>query len=97
VKQFVYVVRPTRLAMVDDPTDDEQRVVREHFEHLQGLLADGRLHLAGPAPDGADSFGIVVFDAEDEEAARATMDSDPAVVQGVMSARLHPFRVALAK
>jgi uncharacterized protein YciI len=97
VKQFVYVVRPTRLGMVDEPTADEERVVREHFAHLQRLLADGRLHLAGPANDGAESFGIVVFDAEDEEQARATMESDPAVVQGVMSATLHPFRISLEK
>jgi uncharacterized protein YciI len=97
VRQFVYVVRPMRLGMLEEPTNDEARIVREHFVHLQKLLADGRLHLAGPAPDGAETFGIVVFDAEDDEQARATMESDPAVVQGAMTARLHPFRVALAK
>jgi hypothetical protein len=44
VKQFVYVVRPTRLGMVDEPSPDEERIVREHFAFLGTPLAGGRLH-----------------------------------------------------
>ena len=35
----------------------------------------------------------MVFTAPDEAAARATMESDPAVVAGVQSATLYPMRV----
>ena len=38
-------------------------------------------------------FGDVVFTAPDEAAARATMESDPAVIAGVQSATLYPMRV----
>ena len=38
---------------------------------------------------------VVVFEAADEKAARAIMEDDPAVKEGVTSAELLPFRVAL--
>jgi uncharacterized protein YciI len=96
LSHFVYVVRPTRLGMLDEPTAEEQAIVREHFQYLQGLLAAGRLLLAGPAPDRADTFGIVIFTADDLQRASATMNADPAVVNGVMTATVHPFRVAVS-
>jgi hypothetical protein len=43
----------------------------------------------------ASSFGIVVFWAESDDAARRIVDADPAVAGGVMRAELFPFRVAL--
>lgn len=43
------------------------------------------------------TFGIVVFEAKDQEAALGFMNGDPAVVAGVMTAELHPFSVALAR
>jgi uncharacterized protein YciI len=41
------------------------------------------------------SFGIIVFSAADDTAARAIMENDPAVKEGVFKAELYPFRVAL--
>ena len=79
-----------------DATDDETTAMREHFAYLKRALADGRLVLAGPATDGLFP-GIVVFEAADEEEARAFMEADPAVRAGVMLADLHPFRVSLLR
>jgi uncharacterized protein len=42
-------------------------------------------------------FGIIVFEAQDEVAARAFVDADPAVSAGVMGAEFYPFRVALLR
>jgi uncharacterized protein YciI len=39
----------------------------------------------------------VVFEAEDEQAAQAFMQSDPAILAGVMSATLHPYSIALQR
>ena len=41
------------------------------------------------------SFGIVIFRADSEEAARRVMDQDPAVRNRVMRAELYPYRIAL--
>lgn len=97
MNQFAYVLRPTRPQMLTDgPTDDEARVVGEHFAYLQGLLAAGSLKLAGRATDaGERTFGIAIFEAVDSAAAAALMAADPAVRGGVMRAELFPFRIAL--
>lgn len=65
---------------------------------LQGLLKEGKLILAGKT-EGLDSktFGIVIFEADSEEEAKMIMDSDPAVLEGIMTAELHPYRVALMR
>jgi uncharacterized protein len=93
---WAYFVRPPRPTFMDDATDEESEVVGRHFAYLQGLLAEGRLVMAGPCTDGQGP-GIIVFDAEDEAAARATMEADPAVVAGVFTAELHPFRASLLR
>ena len=94
---WLYRIRPTRPEMLTDgPTDDERRATQDHFTYLDGLSKRGVVLLAGRtmAP-GADAFGIVLFAAETEEAARALMDADPAVERGVMSAELFPYRIAI--
>lgn len=39
----------------------------------------------------------MIFEAETEAEARAIMEGDPAVQAGVMTATLHPYRVALIR
>jgi uncharacterized protein YciI len=39
----------------------------------------------------------VIFGASDEAAAQKFMETDPAVVAGVMTAELHPFAVVLQR
>lgn len=78
------------------PTAVEAEVVAAHFAHLQALAARGIVLLAGRTLTTDErTFGIVVFEADDEVAARERMGGDPAVARGVMRAELWPFRVAL--
>lgn len=95
--QFIYRLRVTQPDMLTDaPTQEEAQIVRAHFERLQQLMAQGVVILAGRTLNtDPDSFGIVIFNAANETAARALMESDPAVAGGVMDAQLFPYRVAL--
>lgn len=95
--QYLYQVRPTRLGMVTEgPTEREGRAIGEHFGYLQGLLERGVLLMAGRTLNSdEDTFGIAVFLADSEDEARRVVAEDPAVKQGVMSARLFPYAVAL--
>lgn len=52
--------------------------------------------MAGRTEDaGAETMGLVVFEAESADAAQRIMVSDPAVADGVMTANLFPYRVAV--
>ena len=52
--------------------------------------------MAGPSLAGADTFGIVILDTENEELARETMHDDPVIQSGVMSGELRAFRISVA-
>ncbi len=99
LQEYIYVIRPTRLEMLTTgPTPDEEAIIDQHFAHLQRLTADGVVILAGRTQTtGDDSFGIVIFRATDDTAARTIMEDDPAVKQGVMRAALYPYRIALMR
>jgi len=97
ITQYLYKIQLARPEMLTDgPTSDEETIVSEHFAYLKGLTEQGIVILAGRTLNtDASSFGIVIFKAESEEAARKVMNNDPAVRQGVMRAELYPYRVAL--
>jgi uncharacterized protein len=93
--EFLYMVRPPRATFADDATEKERAVIAAHFAYLQGMRERGELILAGRCENA--EFGIVVFEAADEAAARRVMQDDPAVSAGVFSAKLYPFGVALER
>jgi uncharacterized protein YciI len=64
------------------PVEDHLVAMREHFDA-------GTLQLGGPFDHGG---GIAVLDVQDEVAARAVMDADPAVQAGVMVYELRALR-----
>ena len=98
-QQFVYVLRlAPRLHDDGAWTDADNAAVSRHFQHLKQATAGGRVILAGRTIEPGDkTFGLVIFEAADEGEARRFMESDPAVVAGIMSATLHPYAVALQR
>jgi len=92
LQNFIYQLKPARPEMVDTPTESEIRIVGEHFEYLKQMLDQDRLILAGRT-EGAE-FGIVIFESENLATATDVMTHDPAIVQGVMSGEIFPYRLA---
>jgi uncharacterized protein YciI len=97
--QFIYVLRlPSRLHAQSAWTDKDNAAVSAHFRRLAQATEAGQVVLAGRSSEPLDkTFGIVIFEADNEEAARAFMNADPAVEAGVMTATLHPYSVALQR
>ena len=93
---WIYFLHPPRPAFAATMTDEESAAFAEHFDHLQRLLADGVLVLAGPTL-GETNTGIAVFEAEDEDAARRVMQSDPAIAAGIVTGELREMRVSLLR
>ncbi len=96
-----YLIRLQPIPRLVDPanwTEKENRVVAEHFGRLQRLLDEGTLILAGRTLNEDETmFGIVILEAASEAEARRLMNEDPAVKEGIMTARLFPYRVALIR
>src|SRR5262245_22766356 len=93
--EWLYILRPPRPTFADDMSDEEGAIMGEHFRYLQGLLADGSLVLAGPSL--GPTFGVCVFEAEDEHEARRIAEADPAVTSGLQRVEVSPFRVSLLR
>jgi uncharacterized protein YciI len=98
-KQFIYVLHLVpRLYDDKNWTKDDTAALGRHFARFQHAIETGELILAGRTLDSGDkTFGVAIFHAPDESAARQFMESDPAVVAGLMTAELHPFAVALER
>ena len=90
---WLVVLRPVREEMPFEPTEEESRIVGEHYEYLKRLRAEGRLVLAGPSWIGDDPFGIGVFDLRDREEVEAALAEDPAITSGAMHAEIRPMRI----
>jgi uncharacterized protein YciI len=98
-KQYVYVLRLVPRLHDDKAwTEADKQTAGRHFAHLKTATAERKVILAGRTLESGDkTFGLVIFEAADEPAARAFMNSDPAVVGNIMTAELHPYSVALQR
>ncbi|RTL41257.1 MAG: hypothetical protein EKK53_14035 [Burkholderiales bacterium] len=98
-KQFIYVLRLVpRLHDAAAWTARDNDSVSAHFKRLQAATQEGRVILAGRTDEPLNrTFGIVIFEARSEAEARAFMEADPTVQDGVMVAELHPYSVALLR
>ena len=96
-KQFIYVLHLVPRLYADASwTDEDKKVLQRHFVRFQEAIKAAKLILAGRTSESGDkTFGIAIFEAKDEAAARKFMEEDPAVAGGLMTAELHPFTVAL--
>ena len=99
MRQWIYVLKPTRLGMLTEgSTLEEDEIVSRHFAYLSDLTKQGVMILMGRTQNNDEStFGIAIFEAGDEAAARTIMKNDPAVKNGVMTATLYPYKVALMR
>ena len=95
--QFLYTIQPTRPEMLSEgPTPEESEIVSQHFNYLKKLKEEQVVILAGRTQNtDPTSFGVVIFRAANEKAAKHIMENDPAVKHKVMQAKLYPYRIAL--
>jgi len=96
---YLYVLR--LVPRLHDPgawTERDHASVAAHFRRLQAATEQRTVILAGRTQEPLDkTFGIVIFEAGSDAQARAFMESDPTVQDGVMVADLHPYSLALLR
>jgi uncharacterized protein YciI len=92
---WLILLKAVRPEMADEPTEEESRIVEEHFQHLTREHEAGRVRSAALSAVPGDPIGLVVVAVEAEDEARALMESDPAIVGGIMTGELRPYHVAI--
>jgi uncharacterized protein YciI len=90
---FIYLIHPLRDGFFENPTEVENIAMEEHYQYLKAAVQVGVTVLAGPCLD--QTFGLVVFQAQDEASARDFMMKDPSIQKNIMMAELHPFKISL--
>jgi uncharacterized protein YciI len=94
--EWVYFIHAPRENFGETMTAEEQAVWGRHVELLTRRLEEGSLILAGPTL-GRVNTGICVFEADDEDAARAYMEEDPTISSGIARGELRPFRASFLR
>lgn len=94
---FIYVLHLIPRLMDDQAwTKDDEHYVSDHFDRLKKDTAEGIVLLAGRTSQTDETgFGIVIFQANSLIEAQDYMANDPAVLNGIMTAEVHEFRLAL--
>jgi len=90
--EWMYFLLPPRDDFAATMTAEEAAAFDQHAAYMEALLREGTLVLAGPTLGPANT-GLCIFEAEDGAAARAIMDADPPVAQGLVRGQLRPFRI----
>ena len=93
-KEFIYVLRLVpRLYDDKNWTKEDNAVLGRHFVRFQEAIKTGQLILAGRTSEPGDkTFGIAIFQAKDEAAARKFMEEDPAVTRRANDGRAAPVQ-----
>lgn len=98
-KQYIYVLKLiNRLLDENNWTKEDENIVGEHFNKLKENTLEGKVILAGRTLNtDEDSFGIVIFEAENDEEDNNFMNNEPAVKKGIMTAKVYPYKIALLR
>jgi uncharacterized protein YciI len=95
-EQFLYFVRPTRLAMLTEgPTEEEMAALMGHVAYFDRLVAEGQVIVYGRTQNNDEkTMGIAIFEANDAAEAQQLLEADPAVAQGVFAGEVLPYKIA---
>jgi len=91
--QYLYLIKPVNDWVNGEPTEEENRIMGEHFMYLKENLEKGKLMMAGPLVDRSQGIGIIEADSQEE--ANEIGFNDPAVKAGIVKLELKEMRVAL--
>src|SRR5262245_1331647 len=84
---YLVIYRPGPAWIPGKPITEQP--LKEHGKYMLSLYKNGALKFAGPFTDNAG--GAVVFEAANEDEAKAVVAADPAVASKIFLHELHPW------
>ncbi len=97
--RFIYLLKLVERLHTDAGwTKDDEETIGRHFRHLKAATEGGNVIVVGRTLEAGDkTFGLVIFEADNAEQAKKFAESDPAVVEGIMTVEVRPFALVLLK
>jgi len=92
-KEFMARLIGTRDSWPDDMTEDESRIMQEHFYYLRDLTKDKKVLMAGPVFKF--KIGLIVLRVSSENEAHEILKNDPSVKNGLHTYELSEMRTSL--
>lgn len=89
--EFISLIRPKRLDFLTTMTSEEQAAMALHTEYVKDMIAQGKIFLAGGAPDG--TISVLIYRVDSAIEARRLFYSDPAVIAGIGYPELYPLNI----
>jgi uncharacterized protein YndB with AHSA1/START domain/uncharacterized protein YciI len=83
----------TRPGWPENISDEESRIMGEHFDYLKDLVAQKKVIVAGPVMN--PTFGLVILQVNSKEEALEIMKNEPSVAQGVHTHEMQPMTLSL--
>jgi uncharacterized protein YciI len=94
---FVCKLIPPRPTFPFDQSPEESALMRRHAAYWRDLVDRGEVVVYGPVGEPGSPWGLAVFEAESEDAARAVAANDPVVTAGLMTAEVYPMLSAIVR
>jgi uncharacterized protein YciI len=86
MKSYVLVILKTGKTQMDDK-DKVNELFQGHMANISKLVDEGKLIVAGPLGKNDQSYrGIFILDVKTIEEAKVLVDTDPAVISGLLAA-----------
>jgi hypothetical protein len=90
---FLYRLLPPRPSFPQDMSQEEAEAMNRHVGYWQDLLNREVALAFGPVLDPRGTWGLGLLDLDDEEAARAVGEDDPAVLSGTCTYEVVPVQL----
>jgi uncharacterized protein len=97
MNHYLYKLIPPRPTFDTDMSDDEAAIMGQHFAYWQDVLAHGQVVVYGPVSDPAGTWGLGVIEAENDDAARALVEADPALTSDMATFELHAMPMTIVR
>lgn len=93
---FLYRLLPPRPSFSEDMSPEEAEVMERHVGYWQDLLGRNVAIAFGPVLHPEEPWGLGLLDLDDEQAAQAIGEADPAVESGTCRYEIVPMQLIRA-
>jgi uncharacterized protein len=90
IRHYFLKLNPPRKSFMQDMSDDERKIMKEHVTYWATYVEDGTVIVLGPVMDPEGGYGIAVVGVESEDQLMELIRNDPA--NGLNHYEWHPMR-----